>query len=53
MGWEVYPESLYETLRRFNAYKGVKKIYVTENGCALQDELVENRVHDNQKNQLI
>jgi beta-glucosidase len=49
MGWEVYPESMYETLKRFSAYKGVKKIYVTENGCALQDELVNNRVHDVQR----
>jgi beta-glucosidase len=46
MGWEVYPESIYETLKRFSAYKGVKKIYITENGCALQDEVIDNRVHD-------
>jgi beta-glucosidase len=49
MGWEVYPESMYETLKRFSAYKGVKKIYVTENGCALQDEVVDDRVHDVQR----
>jgi len=46
MGWEVYPESMYETLKRFSDYKGVKKIYITENGCALQDEVIDNRVHD-------
>ncbi len=46
MGWEVYPESMYETLKKFSAYKGVKKIYITENGCALQDEVIDNRIHD-------
>jgi beta-glucosidase len=49
MGWEFYPESIYETLKRFSAYKGVKKIYITENGCALQDQVVDNRVHDIQR----
>ena len=49
MGWEFYPESLYETLKRFSAYKGVKKIFVTENGCALPDQLVNNRVKDTQR----
>jgi beta-glucosidase len=49
MGWEIYPESLYETLKKFSAYKGVKKIYVTENGCALPDEVVDNKVHDFQR----
>jgi beta-glucosidase len=49
MGWEIYPESLYETLKRFSAYNGVKKIYVTENGCALNDQVVDNRVHDIQR----
>lgn len=49
MGWEFYPESLYETLKRFSNYKGVKKLYVTENGCALQDKVVDNRVEDTQR----
>lgn len=49
MGWEFYPESIYETLKRFSAYNGVKKIYITENGCALQDQVVDNRVHDIQR----
>lgn len=49
MGWEFYPASMYETLKRFSAYKGVKKIYVTENGCALQDQVVDNRVQDHQR----
>ena len=49
LGWEVYPESLYETLKRFSSYKAVKKIYVTENGFASQDELIDNTVHDIQR----
>ena len=49
MGWEVYPESLYETIKRFSSYKGVKKIFVTENGYAAQDEIIDGRVMDTQR----
>lgn len=37
MGWEVYPEGIYKVLKKFAAYPGVKKIYVTENGAAFPD----------------
>lgn len=46
MGWEVYPESIYEMIKQFAAYKGVKKIIITENGSAFSDKVVNNRVHD-------
>jgi beta-glucosidase len=46
MGWEVYPESLYEMIKQFASYKGVKKIYITENGSAFADYLTDGRVHD-------
>ena len=48
MGWEVYPESIYEMISKFNKYKGVKKIIITENGVAFKDEL-KNGVIDDQR----
>ena len=35
MNWEIYPPSMYEALKRINAYAGVKEIIVTENGAAV------------------
>jgi len=49
MGWEVYPEGIYEIIKQFAAYKGVKQIIVTENGCAFPDEVVNGRVHDEKR----
>lgn len=46
MGWEVYPEGIYQIIKQFAAYPGVKKIFVTENGCAFPDELVDGKVND-------
>jgi beta-glucosidase len=37
MGWEVYPEGLYNLLQQIKKYS--KPIYITENGiCTIQDE---------------
>jgi beta-glucosidase len=46
MNWEVYPEAIYEMIRKFSAYKGIKKIIITENGAAFHDEVSNGRVHD-------
>jgi beta-glucosidase len=46
MGWEVYPEGIYQIIKQFAAYPGVKKIIVTENGCAFPDELSFGKVND-------
>lgn len=46
MDWEIYPEGIYRMLKRFHAYKGVKKIIITENGAAFNDRLEEGRVAD-------
>lgn len=46
MEWEVYPEGIYEVINQLAAYKGVKKIYVTENGAAFQDKVEDGKVHD-------
>jgi len=50
MGWEVYPEGIYELLSRMRDEYGNPPVYITENGAAFNDELVEEegelRVHD-------
>ncbi len=49
MGWEVYPESIYQMLRQYAAYPRVKEIIVTENGSAFEDTLQEGRVQDDRR----
>ena len=49
MGWEVYPEGIYEVIKKLSAYKGVKKIIVTENGCAFPDTVENGQVHDKKR----
>ncbi|MFQ3610613.1 MAG: GH1 family beta-glucosidase [Fimbriimonadales bacterium] len=39
MGWEVYPEGLYEIMRWVQEEYGSIPLYVTENGAAFADEL--------------
>jgi beta-glucosidase len=39
MGWEVYPEGLYQLLTRVHRDYGPIPLYVTENGAAFADEL--------------
>ena len=49
MGWEVYPESIYEMIKQFSAYPNVPKIYVTENGSAFPDVVADGQVADHQR----
>ncbi|MCP2027779.1 beta-glucosidase [Flavobacterium sp. HSC-32F16] len=46
MGWEVYPPALYHVLEKFNKYKGIKKIIITENGAAFPDTVTNGKVFD-------
>ncbi len=46
MNWEVYPEGLYKILKKFNAYTQIKKIYITENGAAFSDKVINGEVND-------
>jgi len=46
MGWEVHPDGLTELLVRLNADYRLPAIYITENGAAYKDELIDGRVHD-------
>jgi beta-glucosidase len=46
MRWEVYPPAIYHILKKFNQYLQIKKIYLTENGAAFPDEVVDGKVND-------
>ncbi len=50
MGWEVYPDGLYDTLARANEASPGVKIYITENGAAFPDQVSDDGcVHDPQR----
>jgi len=49
MDWEVYPPSIYNMLKKFDAYPGVKNVIVTENGAAFKDVIVNKSVHDDDR----
>jgi len=46
MDWEIYPPSIYNMIAKFNKYKGIKKIIITENGAAFTDKLSKRAVND-------
>ena len=46
MGWEVYPEGLYEILGRIHFDYKYPKIYITENGAAYPDTVNEQKQVD-------
>ncbi|HEY9734309.1 MAG TPA: GH1 family beta-glucosidase [Drouetiella sp.] len=49
MGWEVAPEALGRMLVRMNNEYRLPPIYITENGCALDDHVVGEHVHDTRR----
>jgi beta-glucosidase len=46
MGWEVYPDGLYQLLARVHRDYGPRSIYITENGAAFPDTLAPGGVVD-------
>lgn len=42
MGWEVYPEGLYNTLLRLKKEYAGTPVYITENGFAFEDKISDN-----------
>ena len=47
MGWQVYPPVLCYALERIHRLYEPGPLYITENGCAMDDELSpDNRIHD-------
>ena len=53
MGWEVYPESVYEVLTDIKDNYGNIPVYITENGAAFTDRLVDYRVRDEARIQFL
>ncbi|MGQ9632307.1 MAG: GH1 family beta-glucosidase [bacterium] len=41
MGWEIYPQGLYELLKRIHDEYGAPTMYITENGAAFPDKVDE------------
>ena len=46
MGWEIYPQGLTELLTRLHRDYPLPPTYITENGAAFADQVVQGRVHD-------
>lgn len=50
MGWEVYPEGLYNMLMQIHRDYAPKAIYITENGAAFEDTVTpDGQVHDERR----
>lgn len=46
MGWEVYPEGIFNILKVFSKYEKIKRIIITENGAAFPDKFEGTSVRD-------
>lgn len=46
MGWEVYPQGLYDLLTRLDRDYGPIPLYITENGAAYPDDVEGDAIHD-------
>lgn len=46
MGWEVYPQGLFEILAELDATYDLPPILITENGAAMKDEVVSGEIID-------
>ncbi len=49
MGMEIHHKGLYKILKKFNKYKKIDTIIITEAGVCLHDKLVNNMVHDTKR----
>ncbi len=49
MDWEIYPEGLHHFLKMAQSYTGEIPLYVTENGMAAPDRLVDGKVRDDDR----
>jgi beta-glucosidase len=53
MGWEVYPQGLTNLLVRMHKDYAVPPIYITENGGAFNDQMLDGQVHDADRTEYI
>ena len=49
MGWEVAPDGIYEILKQFGKYPGIKEIIISDNGAAFEDILENGKVNDSRR----
>ncbi|MEQ9443215.1 MAG: GH1 family beta-glucosidase [Cyclobacteriaceae bacterium] len=49
MDWEVYPSAIYNILKQFQERYSLKKIVITENGAAFQDQLIQKKIMDTER----
>ncbi len=49
MNWEIYPECMYEILKKYNRYRNIKQLIVTENGAAFPDDIHEGIINDSNR----
>lgn len=49
MNWEIYPESMYHMLKKYNAYPNIPPLIITENGAAFPDVVESNQVDDRKR----
>lgn len=49
MGMEIYPKGLYKMCKKFNKYKKVKAIYISESGICLDDAVKNGKIEDDQR----
>jgi len=49
MGWEIYPKGFTDLLVSLNQEYTLPPIYITENGSAMKDEIVNGEVNDSQR----
>ncbi len=54
MGWEVWPDSIYQSIKKVSAIPNAPPIFITENGAAFKDTLdAEGRVIDERRKQYL
>ena len=46
IGWEIYPKALYDLLTSLNERYTLPPIFITENGAAMADKLIDGEVND-------
>jgi beta-glucosidase len=49
MGWEIYPQGLYDILKGVQDTYDPKEVFITENGVAFKDEVEKEEVHDEKR----